>query len=209
MYLDFCIVVNELFALKLGQSVGLIHCRGKCFFGVLLQPWNIFRSSGSCAYGSCSVCELSLAYCWLAVPTFVFVNSKRHVSSGHVPARSSLPPFQSRPHQITVSARQRPGLKHPFHACACTAANVNICHAYLCMYLREIYVPRSHCCSVLCVQAAGTGTAASSLQSHRFLFKKPLWHSNSSDVAPLPHFDLRPSWSRLVIPSLRPLGKTF
>lgn len=144
MYLDFCIAVNELFALKLGQSVGLIHCWGKCFFGVLLQPWNIFRSRENCAYGSCSVCELSLAYCWLAVPAFVFVNSKRHVSSGHVPARSSLPPFQSRPHQITMSARQRPGLKHPFHACACTAANLNICHAYLYMYLQEIYVPRSH-----------------------------------------------------------------
>lgn len=26
IYLEFCIAVNELFALKLGQSVGLIHC---------------------------------------------------------------------------------------------------------------------------------------------------------------------------------------
>lgn len=87
------------------------------------------------------------------------------------------------------STKWRPGL--PAYACACMVANVNICGPYLCTPLSlKVYVRRSPAAAAAaalpcCVEAAGTRTAAWSLQRHRFLFKKPLRHLNSSDLTPV------------------------
>lgn len=96
--------------------------------------------------------------------------------------------ISSEAHQTRASHLQSSTQDSWAHACACMAASVNICGSYLCTLLslkiHERCSPAAAAPSG-CVEAAGTGTAAWSLQRHRFLFKKLLWHLNSSDLAPI------------------------
>lgn len=96
--------------------------------------------------------------------------------------------ISSEAHQTRASHLQSSTQGSLAHACACMAASVNIRGSYLCTLLslkiHERCSPAAAAPS-RCVEAAGTGTAAWSLQRHRFLFKKLLWHLNSSDLAPI------------------------
>lgn len=141
---------------------------------------------------------MSLAYLWSAVQKFFL----RGGNSWRLELRTYS--------KMLISPSLQVGLIKQvcLVPCACKAANANICRAYLCTHPWSFL--QLGLLVLLCFVCGGrrTGTAASSLHRHRFLFKKPLRHLNSSDLAPLPLFDLRPSWlgSRFVIPAVRTLG---
>lgn len=135
-----------------------------------------------------------------------FAKQPRHGNSGRVPKFL----ISSQTHQTRVSHLQSSTQVSLAHACACMAANVNICGSYLSrgslwrfmsgallllQLRRSVWRPQEQ--ELLHGPCRDT---ASSLRDYC-----DIWTHRIS--LPFPHFDLRPSWleSRLVIPSTQGL----